>query len=294
MEKSQIDNIKIDKNDLNSSDNVKDLNDEIIKILENKDDLHYKTFNNKRKKYKLNDNDIKKKILKNVDKKAYKIKFNEFNSYVDNFLNFPTDKKFISIFSPQNASIINTKEVSKKLENYLKDRLCAAFIMNADIDINDYNYEDELQLNTELLHCTYDDYQNNSCNIINFFVNNKIIESFYLPEVINKLIKYHHITNKTNKYRDIVQKTISERLFPKIYFKLYDSIHKELKEMFIKLVIKKRKKIDEFDEQIVIEYLNRENEFLEEFGSPSQFKNNQLNYDNILESDDTIYEKYLV
>ena len=64
--------------------------------------------------------------------------------------------------------------------------------------------------------------------------------------------------------------------------------------MFIKLVIKKRKKIDEFDEQIVIEYLNRENEFLEEFGSPSQFKNNQLNYDNILESDDTIYEKYLV
>ena len=51
MEKAQIDNIKIDKNDLNSSDNVKDLNDEIIKILENKDDLHYKTFNNKRKKY---------------------------------------------------------------------------------------------------------------------------------------------------------------------------------------------------------------------------------------------------
>ena len=37
MEKSQIDNIKIDKNDLNSSDNVKDLNDEIIKILENKE-----------------------------------------------------------------------------------------------------------------------------------------------------------------------------------------------------------------------------------------------------------------
>jgi len=176
----------------------------------------------------------------------------------------------------------------------IRDKLCAMYKLTKTELSGDFDFKTELVVDlNELSRLTYKNEEFKVKAIENFFKNNQLIYEGLLPETIKNTIDYKCIKEKLKNMRSRIENVFEKRMFFRVYTKLYENIHKPLKELYMKNVMKRKKKMEEFDEETIFEYIHREKEFIEVFGEITQFKDKEMCFENILNDFDEFTDKYL-
>ncbi|OQS54586.1 hypothetical protein EHP00_91 [Ecytonucleospora hepatopenaei] len=281
---------KSDNGDLKTSAQ----NTEILSMLSNTKSRE--EFENKNHTAQKNVKTCSKKFqFQKNNKVSNKILFNEFLNFTENFLILPTDKKYNEFFKEETEN--ETKQYSQiyaLLFDLIRDKLCAMYKLTKSELPGDFDFKSELVVDlNELSRLTYKNEEFKVRATENFFKNNQLIYEGLLPETIKNTIDYKCIRDKLRIMQNRIENVFEKRMFFKVYTKVYENIHKPLKEMYIKNIMKKKKKMDEFDEETIFEYLHRVKEFIEAFGEITQFKDEEMCFENILDDFDEFTDKYL-
>ncbi len=228
-----------------------------------------------------------------------KVTHQEFITFLDPYLDLVTEKGYLETLKETNfgnLKYINSSDYLQHI-NSLKNRIYASMIL-------DKPFKPEKTYETPLLPCNFENrsnspntddikndaalYKQNAVDMstpgmtavdgtsISFFAENKILQFFKTQKNIPLEEEYKNIILQNNRYKQEIKNILPNRVFYKAYFKLYDSIHKELVAFYLKRRTKKKRKFEEFDFDILLELLKREKEFLEEFG---HFENIQVDFD---------------
>ncbi|ORD98506.1 hypothetical protein A0H76_2367 [Hepatospora eriocheir] len=282
LEKNSFwDNVKV-VNDTNPNSNSKFLENEIKPITK------AQTHNQKGKQIK---------------KAKSKIHHPDFIEFLEPYFCYLTERNIKEITFNTSKSIRLYHE-SEYLDNYnmLKERLCATYILNENFDFDKIpNFENELRFEENENIIKYEISSKPTINfippskvqsgILKFFMDENILDELHNEGIAEIAQKYRSIVILNTGFKQKIKESLTKRVYHKAYFKLYEIIHKELFLAYNRRKSKRRRKFEEFEEEIILEHLNREIEFFEEFGPLNQFNTFEYIQDqNILSDENNILE----
>lgn len=277
-----------------SSESDESINASIRNALDNQPSFQNTNLQRKVEIQETNVKNFKKTKSKKTgtSKRANKVTWGELSTFVDGFLLSVTDKRFegvtaVDIFEEDQIQ----KQIYKKYYGFLRNRLCATYKMNKPMKLDNVEFIDELYVDTNLLNNRIKaQTPEDSKELTDFLIDNSVLDSFVTSDLVGIMADYKVMNELCNRYRTTIQSVFKDRVYSRFYIKLYESIHSELKDIFIKSVIRKKKKLDEFEERTVRDFLQREREFVELFGSVDQFSDDAMLFDDLFV--DEMVEKY--
>ncbi|KAL6122868.1 hypothetical protein NUSPORA_00129 [Nucleospora cyclopteri] len=266
------------------------LNTEILNILEHNPE----NFNSGHSENKIiAHGKLKKKKTKNLKKiTSSKISHSEFIAFSEPFISTMTDKKFRDVIEKTSTAVnlCNTTTYDT-FKDSLRTRLSAAYTFTEQCNLESVEYPSELSPKKQVFNLKEDNSFSPDA-AMQFFIHNKILEPFLLKNSMQVIKEHIRTVERNNKKKKLLKAAIRKRARFRGYIKFYEMLQKELLSIYTKRLHKKKRKIEEFEEETVVEYARRIEEFLEEFGEPDQFNDYEMIYDDIFD-DESIEFEYL-
>lgn len=283
------------KNNTNMADDL--TNNDIFDMLENTAQPNYPRQNDSSKH--LRQGAFTKKFqYKNHMKKgkvANKITFSDFANFVENFIVLPSDKKYSSVFQQIELGNNNTyKDIYMHLYDLIRNKVSAVYVFKERQNIGEVEFKTNWEVNTATLNKFLDKSESIKMkNVEGFFENNNYIYEHMLQDAIQNTVLHKQIVDDLNIMKSRMEGVFKDRMNFRMYMKLYEGIHKMLKDIFVKTIMRKKKTYDEFDFETVQKYIERENEFLLEFGDITQFDDEEMVFENLFDDFKAYTDKYL-
>jgi hypothetical protein len=201
----------------------------------------------------------------------------DFINFLEPFVDSVDEKKYNELLGPsciKEPSI--TKEQYRLYNEQLRSILYNCYIFDDNVDLESTIFEKELHLSKNFS-LKNDD--------IAFFEKNLILNNFKTTNLIDATHRYKEQVCINNRRRKKIQEIFSKRIKALAYFRAYNLIHKELESIYRKIRLRRKKKQCDIEDQMISEYLNRIDEFIEIFGPPDQFSNDEFQFNNVFEEE---------
>lgn len=219
-----------------------------------------------------------KKVKGDLNHQAQNMTHTDFMAFIDPFYELVKDKNFADLKKIAAPKTFNLKkELYSKLNEHLKEKLCANFIFSD-------NYDIAPQPRHPAKLCLRKPIKSQSL-LISLFERHDILKSYESPEYKTLYNLYEDQVKINNERRVIISNLIKKRIHYQGFCHGYDLLQHEFDELTKRNSIKKKKQLGSVDQAIMSEYINRMQEFVEEFGTFDQFTDNHLNWEHVFEED---------